>query len=367
MAKRRSKTTRFLPEFVTRFKGQNGKERLRFRKKGLKGGYFTHPLGTEGFRTEYHQFLHPEESVPEERLPRAAAGSLDEALNRYMAVPTRLGPSAVTQQKIRAVLEDFREGDEISGYRGTRRLASIKFESIDKIIAKKMIKTGTGNKTKGGIHAARKLRKELIRFFAFCVKAGLCEKNPAAESERVRVTAAEKSKGFHSWTEDEIATFRAYWKLGTKQRLAMELYLWTDQRRCDVHKMGRNQIVGGRLPVTQEKTGKTLWVALAPQLLEAIVAMAPTDTSPFCFIVSRKGTAYTKESFGNWFKDACVDAGLSHCNGHGLRKATLRRLAELQASNKTMKSLSGQERDESGSPSRIRTYGHSINSRMLYR
>jgi hypothetical protein len=55
---------------------------------------------------------------------------------------------------------------------------------------------------------------------------------------------------------------------------------------------------------------------------------------------------YTKESFGNWFKGACVTAGLMHHNGHGLRKATLRRLAELQAANKTMKALSGQEKDE---------------------
>ncbi len=48
-------------------------------------------------------------------------------------------------------------------------------------------------------------------------------------------------------------------------------------------------------------------------------------TSPFRLIVSRKGTAYAKESLGNWFKNACVAAGLLHHNGHGLRRATLRR------------------------------------------
>lgn len=85
---------------------------------------------------------------------------------------------------------------------------------------------------------------------------------------------------------------------------------------------------------------------MAPQLLEASIALPQGLTSPFCFIVSRKGTAYTKESFGNWFKDACIAAGLPHCNGHGLRKATLRRLAELGMANKPMKALSGQERDD---------------------
>ena len=110
--------------------------------------------------------------------------------------------------------------------------------------------------------------------------------------------------------------------------------------------MGRAQIKNGRLPVVQEKTGAELWIPLAPQLLEAIVALPPALSNPFCFIVSRKGAPYTKESFGNWFKEACVAAGLPHCSGHGLRKATLRRMAELQMANKPMKALSGQKSDK---------------------
>lgn len=348
MPRKRDKSNRFLPEYVYAFKSQHGTQRLVFRRKGFPSGYFKAELGTEEFRQEWHRFLNPADvTVPTPKAVKVALGSIDEALNRYMAVPTRLGPSDVTQAKIRAILEDFRQGDEISGYRGGRQIRGITFESVDKIVAKKRVKTGTGNKTKGGTYAAIKLRKELIRFFDWARKAELVDSNPAADSDRVRLTVEEKKgKGFHSWTEEEIEQFRQHWKLGTKQRLAMEVYLWTDQRRCDVHMMGRNQIKGGRIPVTQAKTGKTLWIAVAPQLLEAIVAMKPVDTSPFCFVVSRKGTAYTKESFGNWFKDACVAAGLMKHNGHGLRKATLRRLADLQAANKTMKALSGQDKDE---------------------
>ncbi|EQA96815.1 tyrosine-type recombinase/integrase [Sphingobium baderi] len=348
MAKARAKSNRFLPKHVYAFKSQHGTTRLVFRRKGFSSGYFKAQIGTEDFRQEYHRFMNPADvTVEAPKTKKPAAGTIDEALNRYMSVPTRLGPSAVTQAKIRAVLEDFRRGDEISGNRGVRQIRGVTFESIDKIIEKKRIKTGKGNKTKGGTFAAIKLRKELIRFFDWSRKAGLIDHNPAADSERVKLTVDEKKgRGFRTWTEDDIQQFRQHWKLGTKQRLAMEVYLWTDQRRCDVHKMGRAQIKGGRLPVTQEKTGKELWIAVAPQLLEAIVAMDPKETSPFCFIVSRKGTAYTKESFGNWFKDACVAAGLMSHNGHGLRKATLRRLADLQAANKTMKALSGQDKDE---------------------
>lgn len=354
MSRRQSKSNRFLPQYVTRFPSQHGTERLRFRRKGYPGGYFKAPLGTEEFRQEYHAFMNPGTTPDKPEVMRATPGTLNDALNRYMSVPERLGPTAVTQQKIRAVLEDFRQG------RGDRPVRLVTFEAIDKIITKKMIKTGTGNKTKGGIHAARKLRKELVRFFEFCRKAGLCEANPAADAQHVKVPAAQRSSGFHSWTEEEIQQYRDHHKLGTRQRLAMELLLWTDQRRCDVVKMGKAQIQNGRIPVVQEKTGKELWLPLAPQLLEAIIAMAPADTSPFCFLITKKGGPFTKESFGNWFKKACRAAGLPHCTAHGLRKATLRRMAELEMANMPMKALSGQTNDKT-----LATYTAAANQKKL--
>lgn len=348
MARRRDRSNGFLPPHVYRFKSQHGTDRLRFVKTGMKSGYFKAPFGTKSFWAEYEAFLNPDAAQQDKAvLPRFTPGSIDDLISQYISVPERLGPSAVTQDKIRAILEDFRDGTNAKGERrGSFPVALVTFDAIDRIIAKKRIKTGSGNKTKGGIHAAIKLRKELHRLFHFAVKKGFISKNPVEFAERVRIPAAERSRGFHSWTEDEIQQFRDHWQLGTRERLALELFLWTDQRRCDVHRMGRAQIRDGRLPVVQQKTGKTLWIAVAPQLLEAIVALPKELTSPFCFIVSRKGTAYTKESFGNWFKDACVAAGLPHCSAHGLRKATLRRMAELRLSNKAMKSVSGQDRDE---------------------
>ena len=60
----------------------------------------------------------------------------------------------------------------------------------------------------------------------------------------MKIAKSEKTSGFHTWTEDEIQQFRDYHKLGTRERLAMELYLCTHQRRCDVHKMGMAQVKG---------------------------------------------------------------------------------------------------------------------------
>ncbi|WP_278984104.1 tyrosine-type recombinase/integrase [Sphingobium yanoikuyae] len=334
----RSRANRFLPLYVSKFESQHGNVRYYFRKKPGPKQYFKSVLGTPAFLAEYNAFLNP--AAPAAPVTRAEPGTLNELLDRYMSVPERLGPSAVTQQKITAILEDFREG------RGDRPVAQVTFEAIDKIVAKKMVKTGTGNKTKGGLHAARKLRKELIRLFDFAIKAKMIGENPARMSEKVKTPAGERSHGFHTWTEEEITQYRDHHRLGTRERLAMELILWTDQRRSDVVKMGKAQIKNGRLPVEQDKTGETLWLAVPGQLLEAVIAMPPKHTNPFCFLITSRGKPFTKESFGNWFKKACVAAGLPHCTAHGLRKATLRRMAELQMSNKTMKSVSGQRSDK---------------------
>ena len=344
MPRQRRGTNRWLPKYVSKFESQHGVERYRFRRVGYPGGYFQSDLGTEEFRAEYHAFMHPNEPMPLATPSRATPGTIDALLDRYMSVPERLGPSTVTQDKIRAVLEDFRNGEKP---RGHRRVDTITFEAIDRIIAKKQIKTGTGNKTKGGLHAARKLRKDLVRLFDFAVKSEMITINPVQLAEKVRAPAGEKSHGFHTWTEDEIEQYRGYHKLGTHARLAMELALWTDQRRSDVVSMGKAQIHKGRLPVTQEKTGEVLWLPVAPQLLEAIVAMHSQDTSPFCFLVTERGRPFkSAASFGAWFKKQCVDAGLPHCTMHGLRKATLRRMAELRMTNKDMKSVSGQRSDK---------------------
>ncbi|MYL97039.1 tyrosine-type recombinase/integrase [Novosphingobium sp. FGD1] len=346
MVRKRTGTNRFLPKHVSKFESQHGTVRYRFRKAGLPSGYFTAKLGSEEFRAEYQAFLNPADLPKPEPVIRAAKGTIDELLDRYMSVPERLGPTKITQDKIRAVLEDFRRGDTAKG-RGWRMVAPTTFEDIDKIVAKKLVKTGTGNKTKGGVHAARKLRKELVRLFDFAEKSGMIARNPARLSEKVKAPAAAKSHGFHTWTEEEIERYRAYHELGTRARLAMELALWTDQRRSDVVSMGRAQIQNGRLPVTQEKTGEVLWLPVAPQLLEAIVAMKPGDTSPFCFLITERGRPFKNAaSFGTWFKKQCVASGLPHCTMHGLRKATLRRMAELRMTNKDMKSVSGQRSDK---------------------
>lgn len=345
MTNRKLRSNRFLPEYVSRFKDRHGKERLRFRRAGYPSGYFTAPLGTEEFREEYHRFNNPEAikiAAQQAAEARTIPGSVGDLQRQYYAVPTRLGPTATTQEKIRSVLDrGFFNGRE------DRLVRDIRFNHLEAIIAKRRIKfknEETG-RHEGGVESARKLRKELVRLFKFASKIGMIGQSPMEHVERVTVAAGERSKGFHSWSEAEISKYRKHHPIGTNARLAMELILWTDQRSIDSIHLGRQHIKDGRFQITQSKTGSTLVLAIAPQLLEAIVAM-PSAPENMCFLVNEWGRPFTRKGFGNKFRDWCDQAGLPHCSAHGLRKATLRRMADLAMPNKTMKSLSGHVKDD---------------------
>lgn len=121
--------------------------------------------------------------------------------------------------------------------------------------------------------------------------------------------------------------------------------LWTGQRRSDALKMGRQHIKDGRISVRQGKTGKELKIPVAPQLNEAILAV-PGAVGQLCFLVTERGRPFSEKGFGNWFRKRCDEADLPHCSAHGLRKAMMRRLAELGQSNQSLKSVSGHTRDD---------------------
>ena len=61
-----------------------------------------------------------------------------------------------------------------------------------------------------------------------------------------------------SWTDDEIRQYENRWPIGTKQRTAFALMLFTGQRRSDVHRMTWQDISQrtGRIKVHQKKTAR---------------------------------------------------------------------------------------------------------------
>jgi integrase len=161
--------------------------------------------------------------------------------------------------------------------------------------------------------AAKHFVQTMKGLFSWALDAGYVRADPA---QGVHV-ARPKTEGFEAWTPDDGEAFRTRWPLGTRERVAFEVLFATGLRRGDVVKIGRPHLRDGVLRITTEKTGERVAVAMSPELAQAI---APGPIDEFTYIAAVNGKPMTKESFGNWFRDACTAASIDK-SAHGIRKA----------------------------------------------
>lgn len=325
------KRRRGFPANVSEFKDSRGKYRLRFRAKGKPTYYPKAKFGTPDFERELQAWRAGEAyEAPKER--RYAAGTIGDLITRFYEVGTLRNMKPMTRRKVKGILDRFKDTVDAKGVKyADKSAATIPFDRLGAIFTRK---------AETHPAAARELRKQLIRVFDFAIKLGIRQDNPAKMTDPIKVV----TEGHHTWTEGEIAQYRAAHPLGTNARLAMELMLWTGQRISDARKMGGKDIINGRIAVTQEKTGKRLLIKIAPQLMEAIRAMPLIGTE--AFMLTSFGKPYTDKGFNNAFAGWCDDAGLpDRCTSHGLRKANARRGAELGATNQQLKAVGGWSND----------------------
>lgn len=343
-----------LPANVSRMVDRHGKHRLRFRKTGFKAHYFVSSYPSRDFWDEYDACLSANAEPKPAAHGRTKPGTVHDLMIQYMSVPSRMGPSTVTQYKVRRILEvDFRYFVTPSGsVVGDKLVSECTFAALDFIIQKKAEQTPW---------AAKKLRAHLRNFFAFAKKTGAIDHNPIEDTDLVK---APKTTGFHSWTEAEIAQYVKRHPPGTKANLALMLMLWTFQRRGDSIRMAPVHITGGRIKVAQGKSGfaKVLNIKVADPLLKAIDALHRDpnlpDTLPF--LLTEAGKPFSQAGIGNWFRRRCDEAGLEHCTAHGLRKAASRRAAEIGLSNQSIKSVTGHSND-----SEVALYTAAVSQRDL--
>lgn len=312
---------RTLPPYASEFRDRHGRIRVRFRCKGLKPLYPKSIVGTDAFMAEYLAWKSG--APPPAGEKRAAQGTFDDLIAQYYcSVPWKNIPKESTRYVYRGEIERFR-----TQY-GKRRVVTMTALNVTKLM-EKMADTPS---------AANNLLKRLRQIFDYAIVLGMRTDNPAKPVKSLRPPKG----GFHEWTEDEIAQYEARHPVGTKARLALAIFLYTAQRRSDAAVMGEDPKKPGYVRVRQLKTDALLSIRMHWHLREAIDAHpsgAPT------FLVTIKGTPYTKESLGNWFRDRCNEAGLPHCSAHGLRKAASRRMAEIGLSNQLIKAITGHSTD----------------------
>lgn len=143
----------------------------------------------------------------------------------------------------------------------------------------------------------------------------------------------------HTWTDDELFRFEQRWPLGTRERLAFALLLYTGQRAGDIVKMRRSDISDGMIRVVQQKTGVGLSIPLHPALMAAIKAAPARGVT---LLGNANGRPIQRATLTLLMKNAAAMSGLpTHCVPHGLRKAMMRRLAESGSSAKEIAAISG--------------------------
>ncbi len=187
------------------------------------------------------------------------------------------------------------------------------------------------------------------------VSAGLLEVNPTAGVES-RDTP--KSDGHAPWTRDDAQKYRGHWKIGTMQRLAMELMLHTGAGITDACRIGPGHVDrDGWLRYKRAKTGTlaicpfaapaTLsspsWFEVSPHLADCIAASPRHMT----FLSTAHGAARSPKAAQQWFSGAAKAAGLvPGKTAHGLRKLRSVMMTEAGASPEQRMAILGHETSE---------------------
>jgi integrase len=284
------------PAFVIREKNRHGNWRWYFRKKGTPRVRLPDEYGTEEFWAAYNAAL-TGQAVEKPR--PASSGTLEWLVKRYMASAHYVCLAETTQRS------------RGSFYRGVcKKSGHIDFRRI----TKKKIQEAMDARAKTP-YAANNFLVAMSVLFDWAVKNEFVTDNPCQKVTPIKV----KSAGYHTWTMEEVEQYRARHPLGTRQRLAVDLLLFTGLRISDAILAGRQHVRDGVLTITTGKTGTVVSVPIFPELRRSIDA---TKTGTLTFLVGARGRPFTSSfTFGAWFRKACDDAGLTHCTAHGLRKA----------------------------------------------
>ena len=181
--------------------------------------------------------------------------------------------------------------------------------------------------------AARHFLEAMRGLFKWAADLGHVPADPTAG-----VTAPKKStSGHHTWTAAECRKFEERWPLGTRERVAYDVLSLTGMRRGDAVRLSDDYAMDGVVVIVDEKNGADVAIPISP-VLEASLRAGPVGKTTW--IAGERGGPLTKESFGNWFGEACRAAGVPG-RAHGLRKARATAAAEAGATEHELMAMFG--------------------------
>lgn len=300
--------------YLHRDVSRHGQIRWYFQRPGRPRVRLKAVYGSPEFRAEYDAAI---AETPATAARKAGAGTLAWLIGRYKESSAWRALDLATQRQrdniYKHVVAD--EGD---------------YPFAD--IQRKHIHAGRERRVETP-HQANNFLKSMRAVWKWAIEAEIAATDPTKDVPLLNP----KSDGYHTWTEDEVARYEARWPIGTRERLALDLLLYTGLRRGDAVRLGRPHVRDGWFKIRTEK--KDVWVE-APLLPILAASIEATPTGDLTFIAGVHGRPMVKESFGTWFRLACIEAGVPG-RAHGLRKAGAVRAAENGASELQLCSIYG--------------------------
>jgi site-specific recombinase XerD len=286
-----------LPKYVHGSTDRHGHARYYFNRPGYKRATLPGLPWSPEFMSAYQTALDGGDRISI-GASRTVVGSVSAALVAYYQHPSFVDALAkTTQQNRRAILEVFRQEN------GHRRVSTMHAQALQNIM---------NHKTPA---AQRNFKRAMRGFLDFCLMQNLIKFDPLAGTKLAKM----KTVGLHTWSEDEIALYRARHAPGTQARLAMELLLQTGHARVDVVKMGPQHVRNGVLSMRRQKTDVAFDIPVLPELT---AELARHPVTGLAYMMTEWGKPFSAVGFGNKFRKWCREANLPQCSPHGLRKAS---------------------------------------------
>jgi integrase len=311
-----------------------GKTRLYFRRKGEPKIVLRETPGTAAFDAEYQRAFARAfgRAAPAPRVQPLAA--VPETL-RYLC---QMYYGSAAFQGLGASTRKVRKGqlEAICQLAGERPFALMEPRHIAMLRDEKVALPEAAN-------ARVKALRQLFGW-ACTPETAMATQNPALA---VGYLKSNNPGGFPAWTEEDVARYEARHPVGTKARLALDLFLYTGVRRSDVVKLGPQMERDGNLLFSEQKgrerSLKTHVLPILPPLRASIDATASgRGDGHLVFLATAFGKPYSVKGFGNWFKRRCREAEVTkELSAHGLRKLSAQRCAEAGATEQQLMALFG--------------------------
>jgi integrase len=294
-------------------------ERYYFRRRRGKAIRLPGPPYSTAFLEAYAMALAG--ALPETAAPigeaRIAAGSVAALVAAFYKTASWQNLALDSRRTIQPVIERFRR------QHGSKRVALLRQDHIA-LMLDEIAKPSAKLKW---LKAIRLLMRAAI--------PAMIKDDPTAGIK----VALPRSKGWHSWDDQQIEQYRAHWRIGTEARLVFEFALESYSRRSEIARLGPQHVRNGRIRIERIHGSRAVNIPLTPELAAAIAAMPKTNLT---FVADRRGKPLSPDALARQFAKWAKAAGLpDRCRLHGLKKGGMRRAAEAGISAHQLASLSG--------------------------